>query len=73
MKPIALIGLLLIAAGIAALVLGEISWTKRETLVQIGDAKIEAQSQDRMPIPRIAGIVAVVAGVALVAVGYRRR
>jgi len=73
LRPIALVGVLLIVGGIAALVLGEIRWTKRETLVQIGDAKIEAESQDRMPLPRIAGIAAVVAGVALVAVGYRRR
>ncbi|HZF33213.1 MAG TPA: hypothetical protein VE914_05375 [Candidatus Angelobacter sp.] len=73
MKPISIIGVLLIVAGIAALVLGEVSFTRRETVVQLGDAKIEAQTKDTYPIPAIAGIAAVVAGVVLVVVGYRKR
>ena len=73
MKPISIIGVLLIIAGIAALILGEVSFTKRETVVQIGDAKIEAESKDTFPIPPIAGIAAAVAGVVLVVVGYRKR
>jgi len=73
MKPIAIIGVLLIIAGVAALVLGEVSFTKRETVVQIGDAKIDAETKDTYPIPAIAGIAAVVAGVVLVVVGYRKR
>jgi len=73
MKPISIIGVLLIVAGIAALVLGEVSFTRHETVVQLGDAKIEAQTKDTYPIPAIAGIAAVVAGVVLVVVGYRKR
>jgi uncharacterized membrane protein YidH (DUF202 family) len=73
MKPIAIIGVLLIIAGIAALVLGEVSFTKRETVVQIGDAQINAETKDTYPIPAVAGIAAVVAGVVLVVVGYRKR
>ena len=73
MKSIAIIGLLLIVAGIAGLVLGEVSFTKRETVVQIGDAKIDAETKDTYPIPAVASIAAVVAGVVLVVVGYRKR
>lgn len=73
MKPIPIIGILLIIAGIAALVLGEVSFTKRETVVQIGDARIEAESKDTFPIPPIAGIAAIAAGIGLVVVGYRKR
>ena len=73
MKPISIIGALLIIAGIAALVLGQVSFTKHETVVQLGDAKIEAQSKDTYPIPPIAGIAALAAGVVLVVVGYRKR
>jgi len=73
MKPISIIGVLLIVAGVAGLVLGEVSFTKRETVVQLGDAKIEAESKDTFPIPPIAGIAAAVAGVVLVVVGYRKR
>ena len=73
MKPVSIIGVLLIVAGVAALVLGEVSFTKHDTVVQLGDAKIEAQTKDTYPIPAIAGIAAVVAGVVLVVVGYRKR
>ena len=73
MKPIAIIGVLLIIAGIVALALGEVSFTKRETVVQFGDAKIEAESKDTFPIPPIASIAAIAAGVVLVVVGYRKR
>jgi len=72
-KPISIIGVLLIIAGIAALVLGEVSFTKRETVVQIGDAKLEAQTRETYPIPAVAGIAGIVAGVVLLVVGYRRR
>ena len=73
MKPVSIIGVLLIVAGVAALVLGEVSFTNRETVVQIGDAKLDAETKDTYPIPAVAGIAAVVAGVVLVVVGYRKR
>ena len=73
MKPISIIGVLLIIAGIAALILGEVSFTRRETVVQVGDAKLEAQTKDTYPIPPIASIAAIAAGVVLVVVGYRKR
>jgi uncharacterized membrane protein YidH (DUF202 family) len=72
-KPISIIGALLIVAGIAALVLGEVSFTKRETVVQIGDAKLEAETRESFPLPPVAGIAGIVVGVVLVVVGYRRR
>ena len=73
MKPIAIIGALLIIGGVAALVLGQVSFTKHETVLQLGDAQISAETKDTYPIPAIAGIAAVVAGIVLVVVGYRKR
>ena len=73
MKPIPIIGILLIIAGIAALVLGEVNFTKRETVVQIGDATLEAETKDSFPLPPVAGIAAIAAGIVLIVVGYRRR
>ena len=73
MKSISIVGVLLIVSGIAALVLGELSFTKRETVLQIGDAKVQTQTRDTIPLPPIAGIAAIVAGVVLVVVGYRKR
>jgi len=73
MKPIAIIGILLIIGGIAALVLGQVSLTRHETVLQLGDAQISAETKDTYPIPAIAGIAAVAAGLVLVVVGYRKR
>ncbi len=73
MKPISIIGVLLVLAGIAALVFGEFSFTKRETVVQIGEAKIEAETREAFPLPPIAGFAAIGAGLVLVVIGYRKR
>ncbi len=73
MKPISIAGIVLIIAGIVALVLGEFSFTKRETVLQVGDATLEAETKESIPLPPIAGVAAVVAGIVLVVVGYRRR
>lgn len=73
MKPIPIIGILLILAGIVALVLGEVSFTRKETVLQVGEAKIEAQTKDTVPLPPIAAGAAIVAGLVLVYIGYRKR
>jgi hypothetical protein len=72
-KPIPIIGILLILAGIAAFVLGEVGFTRKETVLQVGDAKIEAQTKDTVPLPPIAAGAAIVAGLVLVYIGYRKR
>jgi uncharacterized membrane protein YidH (DUF202 family) len=73
LKIIPIIGVLLIVAGIVVLILGEVSFTKNETVVQFGEAQREAQTRETYPIPPVASIAAIVAGVVLVVVGYRRR
>lgn len=71
MKPIALVGIVLIVLGVAALVYQGFTYTSRETVVDIGPIKATADRQKTVPIPPIAGVVAVVAGVALVVAGKR--
>ena len=74
MKPLTILGALLILGGIAMLVLGQIEFTREETVLQLGDAAIQAETKDSVPLPPIAGIAAIVAGIALVAVDrFRRR
>lgn len=72
MKPITIVGILLIIGGIAALVFGGITYTKRETVLDIGPIEMEAKSKESIAIPEIAAIIAAVAGVGLVIVGTRR-
>jgi len=71
MKPVAIAGIVLIVLGLAALAYQGFSYTSRETVIDIGPIKATADTQKTVPIPPIAGIIAVVAGVALVVAGKR--
>lgn len=71
MKPLAIVGIVLIVLGVAALAYQGFTYTSRETVIDIGPIKATADTQKTVPIPPIAGVVAVVAGVALVVAGRR--
>jgi hypothetical protein len=71
MKPMSIIGLLLIALGLAALIYQGISYTTRETVVDFGPIHATAERQKRIPVPPVAGVLAVAAGVALMVAGGR--
>lgn len=62
MKPLAIVGVLLIAIGVAGLAIDNISFTERKTIVDAGPLKITANEQKSIPVPTIAGVIAVVAG-----------
>ena len=72
-RPVKLIGVLLIVFGVVALALGGISYTKREKVVDLGPIQATAERQKTIPLSPIAGIAAIAGGIALVAVGSRRR
>ena len=72
MKPAAIAGIVLIVLGLAALAYQGFTYTSRETVIDIGPLKATADTQKTVPIPPIAGVVAVVAGVALVFAGKRK-
>lgn len=69
MKPMAILGVLLIVIGIAGLAIDNISFTERKTIVDADPLKVTADEQRTIPIPTIAGIVAVVAGAGLLLMG----
>ncbi len=73
MKPLSIFGILLVVAGLAALIIGQISVPDRDTIVKVGDTKIEAETTKTIQLPQIAGLVAVGAGVVILFVGYRRQ
>jgi hypothetical protein len=66
------IGIVLIVVGLAALVYQGITYTSRETVVDIGPIHATAERQKTVPLPPIVGVVAVGAGVALLVAGRRR-
>jgi hypothetical protein len=73
MKPIAIAGVLLIVIGLAALVYQGVTYTSRETVIDIGPISATADRQKTLPIPPVLGILAVAGGVALLVAGARKR
>jgi len=72
MKPLVLVGVILIALGVVALAVDNISFTERKTVVDVGPLKITADEQKTIPIPTIAGVAAVVVGLGLCFMGARK-
>jgi uncharacterized membrane protein YidH (DUF202 family) len=68
-----LLGVLLIVFGIVALVLGGITYTKREKVLDIGPVTATTERQKTIPLSPIVGIAAVAGGIALLVVGTRTR
>jgi uncharacterized membrane protein YidH (DUF202 family) len=73
MKPITLAGVVLIVVGLAALAYQGVTYTKRETVLDIGPLHATADHQKTLPIPPIVGMVVVVGGVVLLVAGARTR
>jgi hypothetical protein len=68
-----LAGIVLIVLGIAALAYQGITYTSRETVIDIGPLKATAERERTFPLPPIIGGAAVVGGVALVIAGARQK
>jgi uncharacterized membrane protein HdeD (DUF308 family) len=73
MKPVAILGIVLIVLGIGALAYQGFTYTTREKVLDLGPLQATAEREKTVPLPPIVGIVAVVAGVALVIAGGRKR
>jgi hypothetical protein len=72
MRPLAIIGLVLIVLGIAGLVLGRFSYTTTEKVLDVGPLQATAEEEHSVAIPDIAGIAAILVGGFLVFIGRRR-
>ena len=66
------IGMILILLGLVGLAWGGFSWNKKSN-VELGPFDLQVTEKKSLPIPPIAGAVAVVAGLALVFAGGARR
>jgi hypothetical protein len=73
MKPITIAGLALVVVGVVALIYGGVTYTSRETVVDIGPIHATANRERTLPLPPIAGVVAVACGVALLLNASRKR
>lgn len=67
MRPLGIVGVILIIAGVVVLAMKGISYTKDRDAVKV--AGVEISKEDKGFVPPYVGLIAVVAGIALVAAG----
>ena len=72
MKPTALAGIVLIVLGVAALIYQGITYSSRETILDIGPLHATADRQKTLPLPPVLGGAAVAGGVVLLLAGLRK-
>ena len=73
MNSIKLAALLLIGAGILALVYGSFSYTKETSAVKLGPIELTVKEKETVNVPVWAGVAAIVAGGLLLALGGKGR
>jgi uncharacterized membrane protein len=72
MKPVTIIGVLLIVLGVVAFAYQGITYTTSEKIVDLGPLKVEAKRERTIPLPPVLGGIALVGGIVLVIAGARR-
>jgi uncharacterized membrane protein len=71
--PLMIIGIALVALGLIALAYQGITYTSRETVVDLGPIKATADRQRTIPLPPILGGLALAGGVAVLIGSARTR
>ena len=71
--PLMIIGIALVALGLIALAYQGITYTSRETIVDIGPLKATADRQRTIPLPPVLGGLALAGGVAVLIGSARSR
>jgi len=72
MRSMMWIGIVLVLLGVAGLVIQNVKFTETKKVLDVGPLQVNAEEQHSLPIPTIAGVVAVLAGLTLVFVSQRR-
>ena len=73
MKPIILIGIVLVVLGALALAFQGINYTRQEKVLDIGPIHATAEKHERIPLPPVIGGLALVGGVVFLVVGAKQK
>ena len=68
LKPLALVGIALIVLGVVALAYQGITYTSRETVIDLGPIHATADTQKTIPLSPLLGGLALIGGIGLVVV-----
>ena len=66
-----ILGIILIALGIAGIAWGGLTYTTRETVVDLGPIQATREKAHSVPLPPIAGAVLLATGIALLLTGKK--
>lgn len=72
MKPIAILGVVLVILGVAGLIYEGVSYTSREKVIDIGPIEATAERTKTIPISPLASGAAIVIGLGLLVAGQRK-
>ena len=72
MRPLSIAGVVLIVLGVFALAYQRITYSTRETVIDIGPIEATAERQRTVPLPPIVGAAAVIGGIAMLVAGARK-
>lgn len=72
MKPLKLVGVVLVALGVLALVYKGFTYTAERHEAKVGPLELSVEDKERVAIPTWVGVVAIVAGAALLVVPGKR-
>ncbi len=68
-----IIGILLIALGVIALIYGGITYTTHKKVIDMGPIQAEKKETHDVPLPPVLGVIAIVGGGALLVFGAKAR
>lgn len=69
MKPIMILGVVLIVLGVAGLAYQGITYTSREKIIDLGPIQATQETKKTIPLSPIVGGVALAGGIALIIIG----
>jgi uncharacterized membrane protein len=69
---LSIVGIVLVVVGIAILAYQGFTYTQHETVAQIGNLQVTADTQKTVSLPPVAGGIALIAGIVLVVVARKR-
>ena len=72
MGRLSVVALILIVVGVGALVYQGVTYTTRETVIDVGPLHATADRQRTLPLPPALGAVAVAGGIVLLVAGMRK-
>ena len=66
MRNLMLLGAILVILGVAALVVPNVTFTETKHVLNVGPLQVTSEEQHNLPIPTIAGVIAVIAGLGMI-------